>query len=130
MLVFATLFFTLPGPLARIFTDQVEVLPIAVSLLPLAALFQVFDGLQVVGGGVLRGAADTRVPFLAHFSGLWLFGLPIGAWLAFRNDGGPRGLWWGLALGLAAVAVVLLIRVRSRLAGDLARVQIEEAAEP
>ena len=121
MLVSATSFVVFPEPLTRLFTDQEDVLPIALALLPLAAAFQVFDGVQVVGGGVLRGAADTRIPFLAHVTGLWLVGMPLGAWLAFERGVGPAGLWWGLALGLAIASVVLLWRVRWRLGQDLSR---------
>ncbi len=126
MVVSALLFLTLPGPLVRLFTDQPEVLPVAVALLPLAALFQVFDGTQAVAGGVLRGAADTRAPFLAHLGAFWACGVPLGWWLAFGRGLGPRGLWWGLVAGLALVSFVLLARVRSRLRRALERVRIED----
>ncbi|HSG50093.1 MAG TPA: MATE family efflux transporter [Longimicrobiales bacterium] len=121
MVVTMVVFFLAPGPLARIYSSDPAVVALAASLLPIAALFQVFDGIQVVSLGVLRGVGDTRVPMLMNLLGFWLAGLPVGVLLAFRGGMGPRGLWWGLALGLAVVAVLLVLRIRRRLAGELER---------
>jgi len=120
----AFLFF--PGPLARVYSGDLEVLALAVALIPLAGIFQVFDGLQVVASGVLRGVGDTRAPMVLNLLGFWCIGMPVGIWLAFKAHLGPAGLWWGLVLGLAAVSVLLLFRVRSRLARDLSRIVIDE----
>ena len=119
MTVSATIFGLFPEVLARLFTPENHVVEVAMVLLPIAALFQVFDGIQVVSAGVLRGAADTRIPAVLAVCGYWGLGIPLGWWLGMRLDWGPRGLWWGLTLGLASVAVLLLLRIRRRFAGDL-----------
>lgn len=119
MTLSATLFVAVPRGLAELFTDDPEVLAVAVSLLPIAALFQVFDGLQVVSAGVLRGAADTRVPALLALVGYWVISLPLGFFLTFELGVGPRGAWWGLSAGLGFTAIVLLWRVVRRLAGEI-----------
>lgn len=115
MLAFAVLFMLLPGPLARLYTQDPAVIAMVTALLPIAAAFQVFDGLQVVGAGVLRGAADTTFPAAVALIGYWAIGLPTGWWLAFRAGLGVRGLWWGFTVGLAAVALLLLLRIAVRL---------------
>jgi MATE family multidrug resistance protein len=96
-----------PAWIARIFTPQAEVIGPAVILLRIAALFQLFDGLQVVSTGALRGAGDTRTSMLCHFCGYWLIGLPLGAVLCFRHGMGAAGLWTGLSVGLIFIGIVL-----------------------
>jgi MATE family multidrug resistance protein len=118
---------TLPRALATLYTDQPQVSALAARLIVIAAVFQVFDGLQVVAMGVLRGTGDTRVPMLANLVGYWGIGLPLSLWLAFRRGWGPAGMWWGMAVALLTVAAFLVTRVRYRMAGPLARVRIEEA---
>jgi MATE family multidrug resistance protein len=117
-----------PGPLARIYSRDAAVVGLAAALLPIAGTFQVFDGLQVVSLGILRGLADTRVPFLIALLGFWLLGFPVSLLLGFQRGLGAIGLWWGLVVGLAAVAVLLLARVRARLAREVGRVAVEQAA--
>jgi MATE family multidrug resistance protein len=97
-----------------------------VVLLPIAGVFQVFDGLQVVAAGALRGVADTRVPMLINLVGFWGIGLPVSAWLGLRLDVGPAGIWWGLAIGIGVVGVLLLYRVRRRFGQALERLVIDE----
>jgi MATE family multidrug resistance protein len=126
MTLTAALFLMLPHLFARIYTDELPVAALATLLLPLAGIFQIFDGIQVVASGVLRGIGDTRSPMLVNLLGFWCVGMPVSAWFGFRLDLGPVGLWWGLVLGLAVVAVVLLFRIRSRLGGDLRRIVIED----
>lgn len=109
----ALAFVSAPGLLVALYTDELPVIALATTLLPLAALFQLFDGIQVVAFGVLRGAGDTRVPALANLVGYWVLGLPAGVWLAFYRDWGPPGLWIGLSVGLAIVAILLLLRLRA-----------------
>lgn len=116
-----------PRGLATLYTSQPEVSALAARLIVIAAVFQVFDGLQVVAMGVLRGTGDTRVPMLANLFGYWVIGLPLSLWLAFRRGWGPAGMWWGMAVALMTVAAFLVTRVRHRMAGPLARVRIEEA---
>lgn len=125
MLVSATLFATFPEALSRLFTPEAAVIALAARLLPIAAVFQVFDGLQVVGAGVLRGAADTRIAAVFAFVGYWLLGLPLGATLAYAAGLGPVGLWWGLTLGLGATASLFLLRIRVTFRGELKRFGLE-----
>jgi MATE family multidrug resistance protein len=117
----AVIFLTMPGLLARFYSDQPEVVAIAAALIPLAGIFQVFDGLQVVGSAVLRGIGDTRAPMVVNVLGFWLFGMPISVLLGFTLGAGPQGLWWGLVGGLAAVALFLLLRIRHRFGRELSR---------
>jgi multidrug resistance protein, MATE family len=86
------------------------VIALAVSFLGVAAIFQIVDGAQVVGAGILRGLHDTRVPMIFTFVGYWLVGIGVGVWLAFSRGWGGVGIWTGLALGLAIVAVLMVAR--------------------
>ena len=119
-----TVFMTIPGFLARLYTPDLEVWGLAATLIPVAGVFQIFDGLQAVGSGVLRGVGDTLAPMFVNLVGFWLIGLPISLYLAFPGGLGPLGLWWGMASGLAAVALFLLIRVRIRFGRDLTRIAL------
>ncbi len=94
--------------------DAAAVVPLAVELLAIAAVFQMADGAQVVGAGVLRGLKETRIHFVAAVVGYWVLGLPLGMGLAFGANLGARGLWWGLAIGVIAVSAILLWRWRDR----------------
>jgi MATE family multidrug resistance protein len=114
MALFALAFFVAAEPLARIWTAEAEPLRIALTLIPLAGLFQVFDGLQVVATGALRGLGDTRSPLFVCLFGFWVVGLPV-SYGAERAGFGPAGLWWGLTAGLTLVAIVLLWLLRRRL---------------
>ncbi len=122
MVGFAIPFAIFPEALARLYTREAAVIAMAAALLPIAAVFQVFDGVQVVGAGVLRGSADTAFPAGIALVGFWLVGLPAGWALGFPAGMGPRGLWWGLTMGLAAVALLFLWRIGIRFRGAIARV--------
>lgn len=124
----AVTFLLFPGPLARLYTNSPGVVAVAVTLIPLAGVFQVFDGIQVTSIGLLRGLGDTRTPMLTGILGFWLIGLPVSLWLGLSRGYGPVGLWWGLVLGLVVVAIFLLLRLRHRLRQPLARLQLD--AEP
>lgn len=113
-----------PGWLAAAYTDVGEVAALAAVLIPIAGFFQVFDGVQVVSTGVLRGAADTRAPMIINVLGFWLLGMPASWFFGFHLGWGPAGLWWGLVVGLAAVALLLLARVAWRLRRGVARLQL------
>jgi MATE family multidrug resistance protein len=84
------------------------VVTLCASILPIAALFQISDGVQVVGCGILRGMGRTRPAAWFNLLGYWLLGLPLGAWLGLRAGLGLAGVWWGLCLGLTFVAVSLV----------------------
>jgi MATE family multidrug resistance protein len=121
----ALVMLAMPRFLAGVYTTDAGVAALAASLIPIAGVFQVFDGIQVVSIGILRGVADTRAPMVVNILGFWLVGLPVSAALGFGAGAGPRGLWWGLTVGLVLVAAVLLWRVRRRLAGELRRVVVD-----
>ncbi len=106
-----------PGWIARLFTPQAEVIATAATLLRIAAFFQLFDGLQIVATGALRGAGNTRAPMLCHFAGYWLIGLPLGVWLCFARGWGAAGLWTGLSLGLILIGIALTLVWRRTAAG-------------
>jgi MATE family multidrug resistance protein len=130
MLCSAFIMLLAPRWLASAYTHDADVLAMAAALIPLAGLFQVFDGMQVVGSGVLRGLGDTRAPMVINMLGFWLLGLPVSLLLGFYTTLGPRGLWWGLVVGLAAVALILLARVRRRLSRTMSRLVIDAEPHP
>ena len=97
-----------PQIIARLFTPDAAIIAAGVTLLRIAAFFQLFDGFQVVTTGALRGAGDTRTPMICHFAGYWLIGLPAGALLCFHYGLGAPGLWIGLSTGLILIGIVLV----------------------
>jgi MATE family multidrug resistance protein len=107
--VAALAFMTIPRLLIGAFTSDPRVLEIGGALLAVAAVFQLFDGLQAVGTGVLRGLGETRMPMLWNLAGHWFIGLPLACVLAFTLDFGVIGLWWGLSAGLIICGVALLV---------------------
>ena len=125
MAAMGVILWLMPGVLAAAFTTDPTTRLMATTLIPIAAVFQVFDGTQVISASILRGAGDTRVPMILHALSFWAVGIPLGALVAFGFDGGAPGLWWGLTAGLAAAAVLQLERVRVKLGGKIGRVVIE-----
>jgi MATE family multidrug resistance protein len=104
-----------PRSLASLFldasaADSAAVLALAVDFLLIAAVFQLADGAQVIGAGILRGVQDTRVPMIFAGLGYWVVGIGVGAFLAFETRLGGAGIWIGLAAGLTVVAVLMLWR--------------------
>lgn len=95
-----------------LYIDDVEVINMASSLLIIAALFQISDGIQVVGLGALRGLEDVRIPSLISLLAYWVIGLPVGYYLCFKSDFGVNGIWLGLLVGLSVAAVLLTLRFR------------------
>jgi MATE family multidrug resistance protein len=108
MLAAALVLLVLPRLLVRAFSADPQVIAAGADLLLIAAFFQLFDGLQVVATGALRGAGDTRTAFLWNVVGHWLLGLPVGYTLCFTYGMGATGLWVGLAIGLGVIGVALL----------------------
>jgi MATE family multidrug resistance protein len=125
MVAAAGAFTIAPAAFARIYTDEVVVLSLATTLIPIAGLFQVFDGTQAVAVGILRGAGDTKWPMIINILGFWLIGVPVSIWLAFWGGLGPIGLWWGFVAGLGVVAVLLMWRVGTRLRTTILRLIID-----
>lgn len=124
MTITALVFLGVPVLLARSFTADVSVVQLAATLIPIAGFFQVFDGGQAVGAGVLRGAGDTTAPLVVMLTGYWLVGVPVSAYLGFRTALGPAGLWWGFVISLAGVAAFLYLRIRRVFSGGLERVLV------
>ena len=81
-----------------------------VTLLQIAALFQLSDGAQAIAAGALRGLGETRATFVANLLGHYVIGLPLVLGLAFGAGLGAPGLWWGLSVGLTATALLLIAK--------------------
>lgn len=119
MAAVAVVLWLFPDLLAGLFLedanpDSEEVAQLAAAFLAIAAVFQIFDGTQIVVVGALRGLKDTTVPFFIGLVGYWAVGLGSGYFFAFVLGHGGIGLWWGLALGLAASATMMLVRFHLR----------------
>ncbi len=110
----ATLFILLSEEIAGLYSDDLEVVAAAAALLPIAACFQLFDGVQVVGGGILRGMGRTRPAAAFNLVGYYVLGLPLAVWLTFEVGLGVGGLWWGLTCALGVIAGLVLLWLRSR----------------
>lgn len=116
------LFAVIPRQLMSLFSPEPDVIEVGASLLRIAAVFQLFDGVQCVAGGALRGAGDLKFAFAAGAFGYWVVGFPVAVVLGFGLGWGAQGIWWGLTLGLVTVAIVLTVRFH-RLSGKvLARI--------
>ena len=100
--------------IARFYTMDETVIHAAMTLLVAGAAFQLFDGIQTVATGSLRGTGDTRTPMICHFSAYWLMGLPLGAYLCFARHWGALGLWVGLSASLILIGILLLAFWRRR----------------
>jgi MATE family multidrug resistance protein len=104
------LFITANVPLVELYIKDNSVLPIATSLLVIAGIFQLSDGVQVAGLGILRALSDVNVPTVATLFAYWIIGIPLGYWLAFPVGLGVQGIWYGLLAGLTASAALLTVR--------------------
>jgi MATE family multidrug resistance protein len=109
MLLVAAMLVSIPHRLLSVFTGNAAVIATGTTLLWIAAVFQLFDGLQAVATGVLRGVGDTRTPMLWNLAGHWMLGLPVGYFLCFRAGWGVQGLWVGLSVGLTSVGILLVL---------------------
>ncbi len=114
MSISALVFLTFRKLLPELYISDIEVIKITSSLLILAALFQIFDGLQATGLGILRGLKDTKVPTLITFVSYWIIGIPLGYLLGFHFNLKAFGVWIGLSVSLALVAVTLAYRFNNK----------------
>lgn len=114
MTVAGVLFFLLRHWLPRLYTPDPGLVVVCSTILPIAAAFQIFDGTQAVGCGVLRGMGRTLPAAGFNLLGYWMLGLPVGGWLAIRAGWGLAGIWWGFVLGLAVVAISLVLWIATR----------------
>jgi MATE family multidrug resistance protein len=110
MALMAVLLIVIPKPIISIWTSDSRVLILGAHILAIVAGFQIFDGIQTVSTGALRGLGETRFPMLMNFAGYWILGLPFGALLCFRLKWGLSGLWTGLTVSLILIALVLIAR--------------------
>ncbi|MFP5234768.1 MAG: MATE family efflux transporter [Acidobacteriota bacterium] len=110
MVMAGIVFLVAPYPLIKLYTSDPRVLAVGPTLLWVAAAFQIFDGIQTVSTGALRGLGETRVPMFANLVGYWILGLPLGFLLCFVLHWGILGLWFGLTLALVVIAATLLRR--------------------
>jgi MATE family multidrug resistance protein len=116
-MIFSAIIYVLyPEFLMRLVTSDPYVVEIGVGLLFIVAIFQIVDGLQITLGGILRGLAMTKEPFITILVGYWALGIPFGVYLAFKESMNAQGLWIGLAVSLAVVALFLSLIFRKRLA--------------
>jgi multidrug resistance protein, MATE family len=123
MTLMAIAFWTVPHAIVRVYTPAPDVIRAASRLLFVAAFFQLFDGLQTVATGALRGVGDTRTPMACHLICYWLLGLPLGYFLCFRWGWGAPGMWTGLCVALICIGSALLYfwrRKERTFAGTLA----------
>jgi multidrug resistance protein, MATE family len=114
-----------PRFIVRRFIADAAVIAAGATLLRIAAFFELFDGLQVVATGALRGLGDTRSPMIAHFIGYWAIGMPIAYVLCFPMGWGAQGIWIGLTVALIAIGVALVVVWRARLSSQRQSLQTE-----
>ena len=117
-----------PREIARVYSPDPAVIRAGASLLMVVAVFQIFDGLQTVATGALRGAGDTRTAMICHAVFYWLMGLPLGYLLCFRQGWGAIGLWIGLCVALILIGVALLLAWRRRVASLTGAPLLQSAA--
>lgn len=114
MSITAVLFVGANQVLPYVYTEDLAVIHIASQLLIIAGFFQLFDGTQVVGLGVLRGLGDVNVPTLITFIAYWIIGIPLGYFLGIQLHMGVNGIWYGLTFGLLTASILLFFRFQKR----------------
>ena len=102
----SVLFLSFPTQIFGIFTSEKEVLAVGIPVLIIAAYFEMFDGLQTSLSGVLKGLKKTKTVSACIISGYWLFGLPLGFWLAYGLKMQLKGFWLGLAFSFLAISII------------------------
>ena len=124
MLIAAAIFVLFRWELPRLFTADAQVVAFAALILPICGAFQIFDGVQVVAGGILRGAGRTQVPAVANLVGYYALALPLAGWIGAADRLGLAGIWWSLLVGLAFVSSALLFFLRRAARLPLAELRI------
>ena len=114
MSIGAVVMLTIPEKILRVFTTDVNVINAGASLLMVAAFFQLFDGIQVVATGALRGAGETRTPMVVFLLAYWAGGVPLAWYLLFHAGFGVRGVWFGFSFALITIGITLLLVWRKR----------------
>jgi MATE family multidrug resistance protein len=109
---FGLLFFIFRNYLPTLYINDLEVIKIASSLIIIAAIFQIVDGLQVVGVGILRGLTDLKAPMVISFVAYWIIGLPVAYLLGFVFQFGVEGIWVSFIVGLSLAAIFFFLRFR------------------
>jgi multidrug resistance protein, MATE family len=115
----AVVLFTVPESVIRIYTGDPRVVHVGVTMLAIAAFFELGDGTQVVATGALRGLGDTRTPMLANLAWYWGVGVPVSWWFCFHLGWGAPGLWLGLCVALLLIGGTLLAAWRKRVRAAL-----------
>ncbi len=114
MLIFGIMFILFREQLVHLYIKDFSVIKIAENLIIVAAFFQIFDGMQATGVGILRGLTDVKIPLIASLFSYWVIGIPIAAFLGFYFDLGAVGVWIGLLISLAVLGISMLIRFHNR----------------
>jgi MATE family multidrug resistance protein len=127
MTVTAIVFVVCNQWLPWIVTSDVRVISVAAQLLIIAAIFQLFDGAQVIGLGILRGMGDVNVPTIITFLAYWVIGLPLGYWLGLYLGLGATGVWYGLVAGLGVASILLYLRFTTTTKKHIEKHIFEEA---
>jgi MATE family multidrug resistance protein len=126
----ALAFILFPRYIVRVYSSDPEVMKIGVTLLAVAAIFQIFDGIQIVASGALRGAGETKIPMLTYGIAYWIIGLPFGYYLCFNRGWGATGVWAGLCFGLILIGLFLLYVWKRKVAQLAAEIDLSLAAQP
>ncbi len=112
MLSISVLFVLFRFELPALFVAEVDIIQTTASLLIIAAVFQLADGVQVIGIGALRGIGDVVAPTIIALLAYWIIGLPVGYWLTFSQGMGVQGIWYGFTIGLFIAALLMFFRFR------------------
>jgi MATE family multidrug resistance protein len=112
MTICAFIFLIIPQKCIELFTSDLEVIKVAVPILTLVGLFQIFDGLQVSVSGVFKGLKKTTIIMIGIFIAYWIIGLPLGFLLAFKYNQNLYGFWIGITISIASLGIGLYFTMK------------------